>query len=247
MKKRRECLGCRVASMATSLLEFSLQRSIAAVVNLTVGVSAETQNRIQSPRVDPNASKKPTMRSALLVATLLFGLQANAGPFSIPIGATLQDIEKQNIGVRPTDEPYVYVLQFPNQKAEHALDALILPKYGMCEMRWLTTVDPLSPSGSELKSVYLEIYNGVNQGLGQPDYQNTPGDGAPTDDVWKSVYLQKHTLLAAWEKAKNSEGDVTSLRLEASSDDPGRGVVRLTVSAPYIDKCLAAQKRAAEG
>lgn len=183
------------------------------------------------------------MRPAFLVATLLFGLQTHADPFDIPFGATKKDIEAQNIVVRPTDEPYVYVLQFPDQQAKDALDALIIPNYGMCEMRWMITVEPLSPSGLELKSVYLDLYNRANQALGQADYQNTSGDGAPTDDVWKSLYLQERSLLAAWEKAKNSEGDVSSLRLEASSDAPGRGVVRVTVSAPYIDRCLADQKR----
>lgn len=186
------------------------------------------------------------MRHAFLVATLLFSLQATAGPYDIPFGSTPRDIEKQNIKVRPTDEPYTYVLEFPDQRAQDSLDALITPIAGMCEMRWLITVDPLSPSGAEVKEIFLQFYDQANKTLGQADYQDPPGNSAPSDDAWRSLYLQQRTLLAAWEKAKNSDGDYSSLRVEASSDDPGRGTVRVTVSAPYIDKCLAEQKRAAQ-
>ena len=111
-------------------------------------------------------------------------------------------------------------------------------------MRWTVTVDPISPSGVELRKVYLDFYNRATQALGKADYQNSSEEEIATDGVWRALYLQERSFLAAWEKASNGEGDVTSLRLEASSKDPGSGIVRLTISAPYIDKCLAEQKRA---
>jgi hypothetical protein len=66
---------------------------------------------------------------------------------------------------------------------------------------------------------------------------------AEDDSLWNSVYRQKKTIESAWEKAYVGT-DATSLRPAAWSDAANSAQMRLTLSAPWIDECLAEQTTA---
>ena len=119
---------------------------------------------------------------------------------------------------------------------------LLTPAHGVCEMRWVIPVSPVTPSGAELQRAYLGLYERIIDALGeQPKYRNPLQQGAKEADLWKSLY-SKGTVEAAWEKP-----GVTSMRLEARVDQPGTGVVQLTLSAPWISDCLQQQETKQQG
>lgn len=177
------------------------------------------------------------MRMALLAIVLLLPLSAAASPFGIQLGSTIEDLRTQGLTLHPQRPAYEYALEFPGEQPEGTAYVLLTPELGVCEMRWVIPVSPVTPSGAELQRAYLGLYERIIEALDEePKYRNPLQQGAKEADLWKSLY-STGTVEAAWEKS-----GVTSMRLEARSDQPGNGAVQLTLSAPWIGDCLQQQK-----
>jgi len=182
------------------------------------------------------------MRTKLiLVLCSAVSLQVNATPLDVRIGATVEDLEAQGLSVEPDEATYEYVMIAPGQQPEDQVRALITPKRGLCEMRWTMRIEPLSPSGAELKSKYVGLYEAGLQAIGEPSYRDSVKDLKTDDQRWRSIYLQEDRVVLAWEKPMTT-ADVTSLKLEAWSEEPNVGLARMTISAPWIGECLEEQK-----